>query len=102
MNRSILIIFLALSCQQTVAAELSAEEQCSRLGKVAEQASQLRLTGVEMDKALKTVKQNYKFDGSDADEYRVNGAVRISYMAKMKPDKMREYYVSQCLKDVLK
>lgn len=32
----------------------------------------------------------------------VNGAVRISYMAKMNPDSMRNYYISQCEKDILR
>jgi hypothetical protein len=52
-----------------------------------------------MNEALDTI-QNA--DNAGLPDEMVNGAVRVSYMAKMKPDSMRDYYISQCEKDILR
>ena len=94
------IIFLtALLSTQAIAAEMTAEERCSALGDIAKQASQMRLDGKDVNKAMETLQ---KADKMGLSEDRINGAVRISYMAKMKPDSMRDYYISECKKDILR
>lgn len=94
------IIFLTtLLSTQAIAAEMTPEEQCSKLGDIAKQASQMRLDGTDMNKAVETIQ---KADNTGLSEKRVKGAVHISYMAKMKPDSMRDYYISQCKKDILR
>jgi hypothetical protein len=43
-----------------------------------------------------------KADNAGIADDKVSGAVRVSYMAKMKPDDMRNYYISECNKDILR
>ena len=94
------IIFLtALLSTQAIAADMTPEEKCSKLGDIAKQASQMRLDGKDMNKAIETLQ---KADNKGLSADRVSGAVRISYMAKMKPDSMRDYYISECKKDILR
>lgn len=92
-----LIALTVLLSQPVIAAEMSPEERCSKLGDIAKQASQMRLDGKDVNEALDTL-QNA--DNSDLPEDKVNGAVRVSYMAKMDPDSMRDYYIGQCNKDI--
>ena len=94
------IIFLtALLSTQAIAAELTPEEKCSKLGDIAKQASQMRLDGTDINKATETIQ---KADNTGLSEDKVSGAVRISYMAKMKPESMRDYYISECKKNILR
>ena len=81
---------------------MSQEEQCTKLGDVAEQASRSRLEGLNMDKAIDAALSSNETDKLDISEKRVSAAVRISYMAKMEPESMRNYYISQCKKDILR
>ena len=85
-------LLTALLSTHAIAAEMTAEEQCSKLGDIAKQASQMRLDGKDMNKAMETLQ---KADNSGLSADRVKGAVRISYMAKMKPDSMRNYYINE-------
>ncbi len=90
-------ILTVLLSHPAIAAEISPEERCSKLGDIAKQASQMRLDGMDMNKAIETLQEA---DTTGLPEDKVSDAVRISYMAKMKPDSMRDYYVSQCKKDI--
>ncbi len=99
MHYSRLFIITAILSQPAIAAEMSPEERCSKLGDIAKQASQMRLDGIDMNEALDTMQ---KADNADLPDDMVNGAVRISYLAKMNPDSMRNYYISQCEKDILR
>ena len=92
-----LIILTVLLSQPVIAAEMSPEQRCSKLGDIAKQASQMRLDGKDVNEALETV-QNADTSGLPADK--VSGAVRVSYMAKMDPDSMRNFYIGQCKKDI--
>jgi hypothetical protein len=89
----------AILSPPVIAAEIWPEERCSKLGDITKQASQMRLDGKDMNEALDTMQ---KADNADLPGDMVNGAVRVSYMAKMKPDSMRNYYISQCEKDILR
>lgn len=92
-----LIILTALLSQPIIAAEMSPQERCSKLGDIAKQASQMRLDGKDVNDALDTI---HKADNASLPVDKVNGAVRVSYMAKMNPDSMRDYYIKQCEKDI--
>ncbi len=94
-----LLIVTAILSQPAISAEMSPEEKCSKLGDIAKQASQMRLDGKDLDEALDTIQ---KADNAGLPDDMVNGAVRISYLAKMNPDSMRTYYISQCEKDILR
>jgi hypothetical protein len=94
-----IFLLAALLSQQAIAAELSPQEQCSKLGDIAQQASQMRLDGKDMNAAMETLQ---KADNAGIADDKVSGAVRVSYMAKMKPDDMRNYYISECNKDILR
>ena len=94
------ILFLtALLSTHAFAAEMTPEEKCSKLGDMAKQASQMRLDGKDMNKAVKALQ---KADNTGLSEDEISGAVQISYMAKMKPASMRKYYISECKKDILR
>jgi hypothetical protein len=95
------IIALTLSGPAT-AGDLTREQECVALGTIAEQASRLCLNGVEQDQALDTILQAEDTGASSIAPAKIKGAVRISYMAKMQPEKMRDYYVRQCTKDILR
>ncbi|MEA1890516.1 MAG: hypothetical protein U9N50_12155 [Pseudomonadota bacterium] len=97
-----LVLFAVLLSQQSAAGELSQEEQCTKLGEVAEQASRSRLEGLNMNRAIDAALIDHDAEKLGISEKRVMAAVRISYMAKMKPESMREYYISQCKKDILR
>jgi hypothetical protein len=99
MHYARLFIVTAVLSQQAIAVDMSPEERCSMLGDIAKQASQMRLDGKEMNEAVDTLQ---KADKAGLPEKMVSGAVRISYMAKMKPDGMRNYYISECEKDILR
>ena len=99
MRYAALVLLTVLFSQQAVAADMTPEERCSVLGDIAKQASQMRLDGKDMNKAIETLQ---KADNTGLSADRVSGAVRISYMTKMKPDSMRDYYISECKKDILR
>jgi hypothetical protein len=88
-----------LLSHSVISAALSPQEQCATLGDIAQRASQLRLDGKDVKEALDTLQQA---NSSGLPEDKVAGAVRVSYMAKMSPDDMRRYYISQCEKDSLR
>ena len=94
-----LFIVTAILSQPVIAAEMSPEEKCSKLGDIMKQASQMRLDGKDMNEALATIE---KADNAGLPDDMVNGAVRVSYAAKMDPISMRNYYISQCRKDIIR
>lgn len=97
MHHARLFVLAVILSQPAIAVAMSPEEKCSKLGDIAKQASQMRLDGKDVSEALDTM---HKADNSGLPDDRVNGAVRVSYMAKMNPDSMRSYYISQCEKDI--
>ena len=99
MRHATLVLLTVLFSQQALAADMTTEERCTAQGDIAKQASQMRLDGKDMNKAMETLR---KADKTGLSEDKINGAVRLSYMAKMKPDSMRKYFISECKKDILR
>ena len=98
--RNLLCVALLLA-PLTVYAELSPEEQCQRQGAVAEEASRLRLSGVDQETATSQLVEQFKASDPEVPSERVGGMVMISYMAKMDPEKMRDYVIDQCKQNIL-
>lgn len=94
-----IFLLVALLAQQAIAAPLSPQEQCAELGDIAKQASQMRLDGEDMSAAMAVLQEA---DNAGIADDQISGAVRVSYMAKMKPDAMRDYYISECNKDIIR
>ena len=94
-----LFIATAIVSQPVIAAEMSPEDMCSKLGDIAKQASQMRLDGKDKNEALAAIE---KADNAGLPDDRVSGAVLVSYAAKMAPDSMRDYYISQCKQDIIR
>jgi hypothetical protein len=82
--------------QAAIAEELTPAQQCAALAEYAAQASQLRLDGVATESAAETLLNDLQSANSGIPQARVRGVVQYSYMAKMKPADMRNYYLSQC------
>ena len=105
MNRAILLTFTilcTLSIQKNAIADMTQDEVCVKLGEISGQASQLRLDGVDMENATSQFQNSPKITELGLPDKRIEGAVRIAYMAKMKPESMRNYFVEECRKDILK
>ena len=85
-----------------VLADLTPEERCEEQGDVAEKASNLRISGDDKETAISTLTKEYDHSGTSITALNVRGLVTVSYMAKMKPEKMRDYAIAQCKKDILK
>jgi hypothetical protein len=85
-----------------VLADMTPEERCEEQGDVAEKASNLRISGDDKETAISTLTKEYDHSGTSITALNVRGLVTVSYMAKMKPEKMRDYAIAQCKKDILK
>ena len=105
MNRAILFTFtlgcVILAIQQKAMAEMTQDEICVKLGEISGQASQLRLDGMDMENATSQFKSTPEITELGLPDKRIDGAVRIAYMAKMQPESMRSYFVEECRKDIL-
>ncbi|MCU7835362.1 MAG: hypothetical protein KZQ83_08915 [gamma proteobacterium symbiont of Taylorina sp.] len=97
-----IVLFTILLTQNVLGEELSPEEKCTQRGAIAEQASKMRVAGVKKETTIETLVKKEKAKQSGVTEKLVKGAVNISYMARMKPEKMRDYYISQCKKDIIR
>lgn len=82
-------------------AGLTDEERCVKRGEVAEKAASLRISGVDKDTATKTLIEEFDRPDSGVTANNVRGMVMVSYMAKMEPEKMREYAVAECKKSLI-
>ena len=105
MNRAILFtctMLCTLLIQKNAIAEMTQDEVCVKLGEISGQASQLRLDGVDMENATSQFQNTPEITELGLPDKRIEGAVRIAYMAKMKPESMRSYFVEECRKDILK
>ena len=82
-------------------ADLTDEERCVRQGEVAEKAASMRISGVDKDTATKTLSRMVDTPDSGVTANNVRGLVMVSYTAKMEPNKMREYTIAECRKNIL-
>lgn len=83
-------------------ADMTPEERCEEQGEVAQKASNLRIAGVDKNTAIGTLAKEYDHTGTSITALNIRGLVTVSYMAKMKPVKMRDYAIVQCKKNILK
>jgi hypothetical protein len=97
-----LVLFLLLFSQCALGEESSPQEICRQRGDIAMQASKLRVAGVDKQTAIETLVNIEKAKQTGVAENLVKGAVHVSYMTKMEPVKMREYYISECNKDIMR
>ena len=96
------LLFGLLLIQKNALAELTQDEICIKLGEISGQASQLRLDGTEMESAVNQIKNAPEISELGLpDEERIDAAVKIAYMAKMKPQSMRDYFTMECRKDIV-
>ena len=95
-----LVYILFLS--SPVLAGMTPEERCEEQGVVAEKASTLRISGDDKETAISTLTKEYDHSGTSITAQNIRGLVTVSYMAKMKPAKMRDYAIAQCRKDISK
>ena len=96
------MIALAALLVLPVQAEMAPEERCRKQGDVAQQAANMRLSDVDKDTAVKTLKRMYDQPGSGVTAQNIQGLTTVAYMAKMQPDKMRDYAIAECEKNILK
>lgn len=83
-------------------AGMTHEEHCEKLGEVAREASEMRISGADKETTTTALIEMYGQAGSGVTADNVRGQVMVAYMAKMKPEKMRDYVSDQCTKDILK
>ena len=102
MRISGLLLFCAISISFPVWSDITPEERCEKLGDVAEKAANLRISGADKEAATNTLAEIYDRPGSGVTTKNIKGMVMVSYMAKMKPDQMRNYAITECKKDILK
>ena len=93
-------IFMLLSFP--LLADLTPEERCEKQGDVAKEASKMRISGVDKNTTTNTLIEKYDHPDSGVTANTVRGYVMVSYMAKMKPENMRDYAIDQCKKNILK
>jgi hypothetical protein len=96
------IFTLAIFFSFPLFAGMAPEEKCEKRGDVAKQASEMRISGVDKETATNSLIDTYDRPGTGVTANNVRGLVMMSYMAKMKPENMRNYTIDQCKKDILK
>ena len=96
------ILTLAIFIPFPVFADMAPEVQCEKQGDVAEQASDMRISGVDKETAIESLNKIYDQPGTGVTANNIRGLVTVSYMAKMTPENMRKYAIDQCEKDILK
>ena len=94
------MLFSILFLSSPVLAGMTPEERCEEQGDVAEKASTLRISGDDKETAISTLTKEYDHSGTSITAQNIRGLVTVSYMAKMKPAKMRDYAIAQCRKDI--
>jgi hypothetical protein len=82
--------------------DITPEERCINWGEVAKKATKMRLSGADKDTTTNTLIEMFVHPNSGVTANNVRGWVMVSYMAKMQPEKMRDYTINQCKKDILK
>ena len=96
------IIAALLLCSYPAFAAMSDAERCEKQGDVAKEAASMRISGVDKDTATKNLTKMYDHPDSGVTANNIRGMVMVSYMAKMKPKKMRDYAIAECKKNILK
>jgi len=94
------ILALTIFFSFPVFADITPEERCEKQGDVAKEASSMRISGVDKETATDSLIKKYDRPGTGVTANRIQGMVMVSYMAKMKPEKMRDYVIDQCKKDI--
>jgi hypothetical protein len=97
-----LLLFCAIFISFSTSANMTPEERCEERGELARKASNLRIQGIDKDTAIGTLTEEYDRPDTSITALNVRGWVTVSYMAKMKPDQMRNYAIAECKKDILK
>ena len=93
---------LAALLSSPAQAEMSPEERCEKQGDVAQKAANMRMSEVDKETAVNTLTRIYDRPGSGVTALNINGLTTVAYMTRMKPEKMREYAVTECRKGILK
>lgn len=96
------ILALSIFFSFPVFADMAAEERCEKQGDVAEQASNMRISGIDKETAIDALNKEYDSPETGITENNIRGLVTVSYMAKMTPENMRNYAIDQCKKNGLK
>lgn len=96
------VLTLAIFIPFSVFADMAPEAQCEKQGDVAEQASEMRISGTNKETAIESLSTIYDHPGTGVTADTIRGLVTVSYMAKMTPENMRQFAVDQCKKDMLK
>jgi hypothetical protein len=60
----------------------------------------LTIAGDDKKTAIDTLTKEYARSGISITAQNIRGLVTVSYMAKMKLEKMRDYAITQCKKDI--
>lgn len=92
---------LLFSCS-ALSADMTDEERCLTLGEVAEKASIMRISGEDKNTATSKLIKMYDKSDSGLSTDNIRGMVTLSYMARMKPIKMRDFAIDQCKKDIIR
>jgi hypothetical protein len=102
LKRGVLIAAIAMGASPVLAASNDSDALCQSQGEVAHKASELRLAGKDKESAEQALLRWNQESDNPLTGQNVRGLVMVSYMAKMKPAKMREYAIDQCRKNQLK
>ncbi len=97
----ILSVVLMLATPLLTAA-MTHEELCNAQGDVAFEAAKMRQAGDDQAVAIKTLTEQFEAKGAGLKSEAIGFIVKMAYMVKMKPEKTREYTISECRKDILK
>ncbi|MEH6452070.1 MAG: hypothetical protein V7782_03410 [Psychromonas sp.] len=81
--------------------EITQEEFCEKQGEVSQEASKMRIAGSDRDKTISALLEKYDHPGSGVTAHNIDGLVRVAYVAKLEPETMRDYVISECKKDII-
>lgn len=98
----VLLLGLVIGMSSTLFASDESGVRCEKEGEIAQRASELRIAGNDKESAIQVLLNSNQESADPLTEQNVRGLVTVSYMAKMKPAKMRDYAVDQCQKNELK
>ena len=101
MRYSILLYIVSIISTPALA-DMTPEQKCEKQGEVAQEAARMRTSGLDKNTATTSLIKTYDKPGSGVTETNVRGLVMVSYMAKMEPEKMRDYAIDQCRKNIMK
>ena len=94
------VVGLLLLSFPAFSADMTAEERCQKLGEVAEKASSMRISGEDKDATTSALLKTYDHPESGLTTDKIRGMVMVSYMARMEPEKMQDFAIAECRKDI--